>query len=924
MSKLTQKRIVILVSLLSLGALVFSLESSRSDHQAILEENNSSYTFHGGRTTSSLDQSAKPQPEKPPYLNPELSWEVRVADLLSRMTLEEKVSQMVHDAPAIERLGIPKYNWWNECLHGVARAGLATVFPQAIGLAATWDTKLLYQVATAISDEARAKHHYFVRQGKRNIYQGLTFWSPNINIFRDPRWGRGMETYGEDPYLAGRLGVAFVRGLQGNHPRYLKTVATPKHYAVHSGPEPDRHTFNAQVDEGDLRETYLPHFEACVKEGGAFSIMCAYNRFRDKACCGSPFLLGRILRLEWGFEGYVVSDCGAIYDIYNNHKIVPTAPEAAALAVKAGCDLNCGQTYRTLVKAVEKGLLSEEDIDRAVRRLFLARFRLGMFDPPEMVPYMAIPYSVVDCAEHRELAREAARKSIVLLKNEGNILPLSRRIRTLAVIGPNANDVEVLLGNYNGTPADPITPLAGLKQKVSPQTKVIYALGCDWAEGLPYLETIPPEYFFCHWQGKRVQGLVGEYFDNRRLTGQPLFTRLDPGLEFNWWDGAPDERLDDDNFGVRWTGELVPPRSGEYYLGGEGFNGFRIYLDGELIAEFNSSHHPRQIHRKIFLEGQRPYRLKVEFFERSGDAHLRLLWKVPGRDLLAEALEAARQAEAVVLFMGLSPRLEGEEMKVEVAGFKGGDRLTLELPLRQQELIKAVAALKKPTILVLLNGSALAVNWSAAHLPAILEAWYPGQAAGEAIADVLFGDYNPAGRLPVTFYKSVDQLPPFTDYRMENRTYRYFRGEPLFPFGYGLSYTRFHYSDLQVPKKVRAGEKVKVSVVVSNIGQRAGEEVVQLYLRDLEASVPVPIRSLKGFKRIHLQPGKKKRVFFELKPEDLSVLDENWYRVVEPGWFEVSLGGKQPGFKGLAKGTTTEVLTTKFEVIKEDEGKQLK
>ncbi len=924
MSKLTQKRIVILVSLLFLGALVFSLESSRSAYEERDTENNFQSPYRLARSVSMIDQSAKPQPEKPPYLNPELSWEVRVADLLSRMTLEEKVSQMVHDAPAIERLGIPKYNWWNECLHGVARAGLATVFPQAIGLAATWDTNLLYQVATAISDEARAKHHYFVRQGKRNIYQGLTFWSPNINIFRDPRWGRGMETYGEDPYLAGRLGVAFVRGLQGNHPRYLKTVATPKHYAVHSGPEPDRHTFNAQVDEGDLRETYLPHFEACVKEGGAFSIMCAYNRFRDKACCGSPFLLGRILRLEWGFEGYVVSDCGAIYDIYNNHKIVPTAPEAAALAVKAGCDLNCGQTYRTLVKAVEKGLLSEEDIDRAVRRLFLARFRLGMFDPPEMVPYMAIPYSVVDCAEHRELAREAARKSIVLLKNEGNILPLSRRIRTLAVIGPNANDVEVLLGNYNGTPADPITPLAGLKQKVSPQTKVIYALGCDWAEGLPYLETIPPEYFFCHWQGKRVQGLVGEYFDNRRLTGQPLFTRLDPGLEFNWWDGAPDERLDDDNFGVRWTGELVPPRSGEYYLGGEGFNGFRIYLDGELIAEFNSSHHPRQIHRKIFLEGQRPYRLKVEFFERSGDAHLRLLWKVPGRDLLAEALEAARQAEAVVLFMGLSPRLEGEEMKVEVAGFKGGDRLTLELPLRQQELIKAVAALKKPTILVLLNGSALAVNWSAAHLPAILEAWYPGQAAGEAIADVLFGDYNPAGRLPVTFYKSVDQLPPFTDYRMENRTYRYFRGEPLFPFGYGLSYTRFHYSDLQVPKKVRAGEKVKVSVVVSNIGQRAGEEVVQLYLRDLEASVPVPIRSLKGFKRIHLQPGKKKRVFFELKPEDLSVLDENWYRVVEPGWFEVSLGGKQPGFKGLAKGTTTEVLTTKFEVIKEDEGKQLK
>jgi beta-glucosidase len=852
----------------------------------------------------------------PAYKNPKLRVEERVADLVSRMTLEEKISQMVNDAPAVERLDLPKYNWWNECLHGVGRAGLATVFPQAIGLASTWDTGLMMRVATAISDEARAKHHEYLRHGRRGIYQGLTFWSPNINIFRDPRWGRGMETYGEDPYLTGRMAVQFIRGLQGNDPHYLKVVATAKHYAIHSGPEPQRHTFDAVIDDRDLWETYLPHFEASVREALVSSVMCAYNRFRGEACCGSPFLLDKILRNEWKFAGYVVSDCGAIADIYMTHRIVPTSAEAAALAVKAGTDLNCGTVYsESLKEAVAKGLVSEAEIDRAVRRLFTARFRLGMFDPPKMVPYARIPYRVVDSPEHRALALEAARESIVLLKNDNHALPFPKDAGTIAVIGPNADDVEVLLGNYNGMPSLAVTPLAGIREKVGARTKILYALGCPWAEALPSFEIVPSSALFTTEGGKRKSGLKAEYFDNRDFAGRPAFTRVDPRIDFQWWDGTPDRRIhDDDNFSVRWSGELVPPVTGDYYLGGYGLTGFRVYLDGKPVARFESVFDPVKTYGKVRLEAGKGYPLRIEYLEKSGDALMQFLWSVPGRDLEKEALEIAGKADRSILCMGLSPRLEGEEMRVEVEGFKGGDRLTLNLPALQENLLRKIVQLGKPTVLVLLNGSAVAVNWANEHIPAILTAWYPGQAAGTAIADVLFGDTNPGGRLPVTFYKSVDQLPPFEDYSMAGRTYRWFKGDPLYPFGFGLSYTKFAYSNLQLPARVSPDDTFSISAEVQNVGDRTGDEVAQLYLGYRGAGVPAPIRQLSGFERFTLKPGEKRRVRFTVTGSQLELIGTDGKPVVEPGWYEVSVGGKQPGFQGSADASTTSVLAGRFEV----------
>jgi beta-glucosidase len=859
-----------------------------------------------------------PARARPPYLNPDLLLDERVDDLVSRMTLEEKVSQMLYGAAAVERLGIPEYNWWNEALHGVARAGRATVFPQAIGLAATWDSDLMFRVAAVISDEARAKHHESVRQGRRGIYEGLTFWSPNINIFRDPRWGRGMETFGEDPYLTGQLAVDFVRGMQGDDPRYLKTVATPKHFAVHSGPEPDRHSFDAVVDERDLRETYLPAFRATIVDANAQSVMCAYNRFRGAPCCGSNELLQQILREEWGFDGYVVSDCWAIMDIYRQHRVVETAAEAAAMGVATGTDLNCGVTYDSLLVAVEQGFVSEEQIDISLERLFRARFKLGVFDPPERVPYTSIPYSVNDSEPHRQLALEAARKSVVLLKNEGALLPLRKDLGTIAVVGPNADDVDVLLGNYNGISSEPITPLDGIRREVSPATTVLYARGTDVAENTPSFEVVPPFALFTEREGEHVSGLMAEYFNNHDFEGEPFVTRIDRAVDFNWWDEPPIEGMRADSFSVRWTGTLAPPASGRYALGVRVFGGFRLFLDDALLVEFSDRHVVLPRWAYVELEAGQAYDIRVEYWDRRADAIVQLVWARPNPHLRQEALRAAEQADAVIMVMGLSPRLEGEEMPVDVPGFAGGDRVEIGLPAPQEELIQTITATGKPVVLVLLNGSAVAVNWAAEHVPAILEAWYPGQAAGTALANVLFGDYNPAGRLPVTFYKSLDQLPPFSDYDMKDRTYRYFEGEPLFPFGHGLSYTTFAYSNLELPSKVRAGEEdIVVSVDVENTGPVAGEEVVQLYVTDMEASVPVPIRSLQGFQRVFLGPGEQRTVSFTLTPRQISLIDAEWQRVVEPGLFEVSVGGKQPGFSGIADAATTGVVTGRFEVVGE-------
>lgn len=851
-----------------------------------------------------------------PFMNPELSPEVRAEDLVGRLTLEEKISQLMNDAPAIPRLGIPQYNWWNECLHGVARAGLATVFPQAIGLAATWDTDLMFRVATAIADEARAKHHEYVRRGKRGLYQGLTFWSPNINLFRDPRWGRGMETYGEDPYLTGTMAVYFILGLQGDHPKYFKVIATAKHYAVHSGPEPDRHTFDAIVDLPTLRSSYLPHFEMSVREGRAFSVMCAYNRFLNLPCCASPFLLNDILRREWGFEGYVVSDCDAVHDIYATHKVVPSLAEAAAMALRAGTDLNCGRAYSALLEAVKKGLVDETTVDIAAKRLFIARFRLGMFDPEEMVSYASIPYSVVDSPAHRALALEAARKSIVLLQNLNNVLPLSRSIKSLAVIGPNADDVEVLLGNYNGLPADPITPLRGLREKLGQTTEVIYEPGTDWAEGIPVLTVIPSQFLKPSLEAKE-NGLKGDYFNNREFKGKPVATRIDAAVDFNWWDEAPFSSLDDDNFSIRWTGYLVPPETGYYYVGGEGFNTFRIYLNEEPIATYNGSHETRKVYKQVYLEKAKPVPLKIEFSHRARTARMHLLWKKPSPDALERAVTAARKAEAVILFLGLSPRLEGEEMEVKVPGFKGGDRLSLDLPSNQEKLMEEVvkAASGKPVVLVLLNGSPVAINRAAELIPAIIEAWYPGQAAGQAIADVIFGDYNPGGRLTVTFYKSAADLPDFSDYRLAGRTYRYFKKEPLFPFGYGLSYTRFKYSRFSVPGAIKVGEELPISVEVENVGRRDGEEVVQVYLSRPESTSPVnPLRWLVAYRRIFLRAGERQKVNLTVRPKEMMTYDADGNPVIEPGTLVISVGGQQPGFSGRLQASTTEVLSKKIEI----------
>jgi len=849
-----------------------------------------------------------------PFMNPDLSIEKRVDDLLGRMTLEEKISQMVNEAPAIPRLGIPEYNWWNECLHGVARAGLATAFPQAIGLGATWDEDLMLRVSTAISDEARAKHHEFVRKNKRAIYQGLTFWSPNINIFRDPRWGRGQETYGEDPFLTGRLAVQFIKGLQGDDPRYYKTIATVKHFAVHSGPEPDRHTFDAHADEKDFRETYLAQFEMGIKEGGAYSVMCAYNRVDGEACCGSSRLLTNILRNEWGFNGYIVSDCGAIGDIFERHKVVRTPEEAAALAVKSGCDLECGDVYHSLKEAVSKHLISEKEIDIAVKRLFTARCKLGMFDPPERVKYTKIPYDVVDSKEHHELALEAARKSIVLLKNENNLLPLKKDVGTIAVIGPNSDEWLMLLGNYNGTPSDPVTPLRGIRQKVSAKSKVLFSQGCELAEGIAVFNLVPTDVLFA---GENKNGLRAEYFNNRDLRGAPLFASIEKNIDDNWYDKAPRKDIDDDNFGVRWSGELRPNQSGMYQLGFISTCNTRLYLNDSLLAKtvyhFRDEYGDPRLRKSLplKLEAGKKYKIALEAGESYGDAQVRLVWGRPA--YTPRAVEIAKRADVVVMCMGLSARMEGEEMNIDINGFKGGDRTRLDLPDVQQELIKEIYALGKPIVLVLLNGSALALRWEKEKVPAIVEAWYPGQAAGEAIADVLFGDYNPGGRLPVTFYKSVDDLPPFTDYSMSNRTYRYFKGEPFYPFGFGLSFTSFAYENLRVSKTCKVGDTLRVSVQVRNTGSLAGDEVAQVYVSNLSGAASDPLRSLAGFTRIHLRPEEEKTIDFAVAPDAFSVFNAKNERVVLPGKFEISVGGGQPEKKGAS--ATPKTLNARIDLL---------
>ncbi len=845
--------------------------------------------------------------DKPKYLDYTQPVQERVNDLVSRMTLEEKISQMGNSASAIPRLQIPEYDWWNECLHGVARAGIATVFPQAIGLAATWDTPLMGNVADVISTEARAKNNDFLRKGDREIFKGLTFWSPNINIFRDPRWGRGQETYGEDPYLTSRMGVAFVRGLQGDDPSYFKVISTPKHYAVHSGPEPDRHTFNAIIDNHDLYDTYLPAFEACVREGGAFSVMCAYNRFMGDACCGSPTLLHRILRDDWGFKGYVVSDCGAISDIYDKHRIVKTEPEAAALAIKAGTDLSCGSEYTSsLLNAVQRGLLTEGDIDTAVKRLFTARFRLGMFDPPSVVKYAQIPIGENDSKAHRELAVKAAHESIVLLKNEKNILPLKKGLKRIAVIGPNADAYLTLLGNYNGTPSKYVTPFQGIRTKAGAGTEVMFEPGCDVIDAGGIVNSLTSDIA----RVGNEPGLKAEFFKNGDLTGEPFFTRVDPLAISNWFYGSqiPSFNGASEIQSIRWSGTITMDAGGDFDFIVKSDGGYRLSVDGApIIANWSNSEASSRENHIMLVKGKE-YRFAFEFRRSAQWPQLLVEWKLLHGDHAKRALDLAKSSDVVVFVGGITPQLEGEEMWVDYDGFKGGDRTNLNLPAVQENLLKELSSTGKPVILVLMSGSALAVNWEKANLPAILQLWYPGEEGGTALADVLFGEYNPAGRLPVTLYKSVDQLPAFDDYNMKGRTYRYFTGDPLYSFGYGLSYTKFSYGNFVVPAEIKTGDSAKISVEVRNVGASAGDEVVELYVKNLTSSATVPIHALAGFTRVHLDPGEVRSIEFVVKPRQFAVINGVAKFEVDPGRFRIAVGGVQPGVESPTTGSLTKEM----------------
>jgi beta-glucosidase len=837
-----------------------------------------------------------------PTHTPTPETEKRVAALVGQMTLEEKVSQMQNDASAIPRLNVPAYNWWSEGLHGIARSGYATVFPQAIGLAATWDVPLIHQVADTISTEARAKNGEALREGIHSIYYGLDIWSPNINIFRDPRWGRGQETYGEDPFLTSRVGVAFVEGLQGSDATYYKTIATPKHFAVHSGPETTRHTANINPSAHDLEDTYLPAFRATVTQAKAGSVMCAYNAVDGEPACANTMLLQNRLRKDWGFGGYVTSDCAAITDIAVGHHYSPDLEHAAVAAVRAGTDTSCGKEYEVLVKAVQDGLISEKEIDRSVNRLFTARFELGLFDDPAKVKYAQIPFSEDDSTGHRELALQTAEKSIVLLKNDG-ILPLKKSVK-IAVIGPNAASLAAIEGNYNAVPSQPILPLAGMEN----------AFGTDqirYAQGSPYVSELPvpvPRTLLHPSERDSHFGLKGEYFDNVEFQGAPSMTRVDQQVAFDWDAATPDKSISPLHFGVRWTGTIQAPVAGEYifsfslahcYPCGDA-ESLKVYFDDKPLSDQpvpatdyrSSGLKPFTLH----FADTKPHTFRIEYTHKAKlfGAGITLNWMPPIDAEREAAIELAKQADVVVAFFGLSPELEGEEMPVHVKGFDGGDRTSIELPAVQEKMLEAVAATGKPLVVVLMNGSALAVDWAKKHANAIVEAWYPGEEGGTAIADVLAGTTNPAGRLPITFYASTKDLPPFDDYSMAGRTYRYYAGTPLWGFGFGLSYSTFQWTNLKLSTaSLKAGDSMLVDADLENTSDRAGGAVSELYLTP-PAEPTSPRLALVGFDRLTLAPHAKQHVHFMVDARALSTVDANGARAVRAGDYVFHLGGTQP------------------------------
>ena len=883
-----------------------------------------------------------PSGERPAYLNPALPIDQRVDDLVSRMTPEEKATQFSSTSAAVPRLQIPAYNWWSEALHGVANQGTATVFPQAIGLGATFDEPLIYQMATTISTEARAKYHEYLRRetsapanganlpgsgmGVRPGPAGLDFWSPNINIFRDPRWGRGQETYGEDPFLTGKMGTAFVRGMQGDDPKYFKTISTPKHYAVHSGPEPSRHTIDVKVSLHDEEDTYLPAFRQAVVEGKADSVMCAYNSINGEPACANTFLLQDTLRGAWNFKGYVVSDCGAIGDINRNHKFLPSLPESAALSLKRGTDLDCGADTEAYKTALTTGLISAREADINLKRLLRARFQLGMFDPPEMVKFAQIPFSENDSAAHRELARKISRESMVLLKNDG-ALPLKATVKKIAIVGPLADSIPALEGNYNGTSSHYVTPVDGIRAQF-PSAEVTFTPAMKFLRN-PI--TIPASAYHME-DGK--PGLTAVFFANKDLSGSPAATQTEPQLGAAGRGGFPGggarlpEAIGQGDFSARYTGFLKADESNNYTFSISGAGGVRVWLDGKLLiddwteraaAGRGFTQDPAVAAARsaeMKLEKGKDYALKVEFFHVAaaapanagrgagggrgrglfGPSGPTLSWR-PGVTDVDSAVAAAKQADVVVAVVGITKELEGEEMNGRALpeGFVGGDRNSLDLPKDEQALLEAVKTTGKPLVVVLMNGSALGVNWANQNANAILESWYPGEEGGTAIAETLSGKNNPAGRLPVTFYKSLSDLPAFDDYSMKGRTYRYFEGQPLYPFGYGLSYAKFAYSNARLSAStLKAGSNLQVDVDVKNTSGVAGDEVVQVYM--VFPTLPgAPLRALRGFQRVSIRPGQSQHVRLTLNPRDLSMVNDQGTRLVAAGSYKLFIGGGQPG-----------------------------
>ncbi|MGA8939442.1 MAG: glycoside hydrolase family 3 C-terminal domain-containing protein [Acidobacteriaceae bacterium] len=841
------------------------------------------------------------QPSKAAYLNPKLPPEVRARDLVSRMTLEQKASQLVNQARAIPDLHVIAYDWWSEALHGVAVDG-TTEFPEPIGLGATFDAPAIHAMATDIGIEGRVVHDEAMRNGGSTIFHGLDFWAPNVNIFRDPRWGRGQETYGEDPFLTAHMAVAFVTGMQGDNPEYYRVIATPKHFDVHSGPEPTRHFADVDVSRHDEVDTYQPAFRAAIMDGHAGSIMCSYNAINGEPACANQYLLQDLLRGKWGFKGYVVSDCDAVRDIFNGHHFRPTQAQSSAISLERGMDNECADffakakddhDYKPFVEAVQQGYLSESAIDTALVRLFTARIRLGMFDPAGTDPYSKIDASNLNSPEHRALALKLADESMVLLKNDGT-LPLKPGIRNIAVVGPLADQTAVLLGNYNGFPTHTVSMLEGLKAAF-PNAKISYVAGTQFLgnDGNPV-----PSDLLTTPEGK--PGLQAEYsnLEGMELSPgakpKPFLSRSESNVNLSE-KTMPAEAAKQKMFGVEWTGFLTPPESGDYLIGIRADGSISVKVDGKEVAQEFRTHGIESKLGRVHLEKGQKIALSVQYGEPSnGKPTAQLIWARVDNTPSPEAIAAAKQADVVIAVVGITSKLEGEEMPVSEPGFLGGDRTTIDLPAPEEALVEAVAHTGKPLVVVLMNGSALAVNWIQGHANSILEAWYSGEEGGAAIADTLAGKNDPSGRLPVTFYKDVSQLPKFEDYSMENRTYRYFTGKPLYPFGYGLSYTSFGFSDLHVPEAaVAAGDPVNASVTVKNTGSVAGDEVVQLYLK-FPPVAGAPRIALRGFQRIHLAPGESRQVQFELKHRDLSMVTETGQPIIASGDYTVSIGGGQP------------------------------